>query len=217
MWKPIYELDDAMTYSISAENPTGEKGKGALELPKPGNPAFRLGKGWKVRPCIDLESEKEIVIANIKGPGIINYIWMTVDTKAYRTCILRMYWDEEEEPSVEVPLGDFFVNVHGLRFNVNSIPIVVNPSGGFNSYWQMPFKKRARITIENQGLETIKGFFYQVTFTKCEIPEDAGYLHAQWRKSMTRRERPEHVILDGVSGPGKYVGTVLAWSQFSNG
>ncbi len=126
----MYELNDAMTYSISAENPTGEKGKRALELPKPGNPAFKLGKGWKVRPCIDLESGKETVIADIKGPGIINYIRMTVDAKAYRTCILRMYWDEEEEPSVEVLLGDFFVNAHGLRFNVNSIPIVVNPSEG---------------------------------------------------------------------------------------
>lgn len=217
MWESIYKLDDSMTYSISAENPTGEKGKGALALPSPGDPAFKLGKGWKVRPCIDLENGKEITIADIKGPGIVNYIWLAVDVKAYRTCILRMYWDEEKEPSVEVPLGDFFVNAHGLRFNVNSIPIVVNPSGGFNSYWQMPFRKRAKITIENQSSKIIEEFFYQITFTKCDVPENIGYFHAQWRRSMARRENPEHVILDKVSGSGKYVGTVLAWSQLSDG
>ncbi|MDI3473230.1 MAG: hypothetical protein PWQ20_1858, partial [Thermotogaceae bacterium] len=145
----IFKISNAETRSISAENPTGEKGKGAMEVPMdPKHPAYNLGKGWKVRPCIDLKAGETTTLADIKGPGVIQHIWITVDTKAYRDCVLRFYWDDEETPSVEVPLGDFFVNCHGLRYNVNSLPIVVNPAGGFNSYWPMPFRKSAKITIE---------------------------------------------------------------------
>lgn len=206
------------TRSISAENPTGERGGGAHEVPTdPKNPASDLGKGWKVRPCITLESGTTTTLADIKGSGVIQHIWITVDVKAYRDTVLRFYWDDENSPSVEVPLGDFFCNGHGLRYNVNSLPIAVNPSGGFNCYFSMPFRKRARITIENQRWEPIHGFFYQITYSLCDVPENVGYFHAQWRRSMTTRERPEHVILDGIKGLGHYVGTFLAWTQLSNG
>jgi hypothetical protein len=210
-------LSDAETRSISAENPTGERGGGAKAEPDAHNAASMLGKGWKVRPCITLEPGTTTTLADIQGPGIIQHIWITVDVKAYRDTILRMYWDEESTPSVEVPLGDFFCNGHGLRYNVVSIPIAVNPSGGFNCYLPMPFRERARITIENQRWEPIHGFFYQITYALTDIPDNAAYLHAQWRRSMTTREYPEHVILDGVKGQGHYVGTFLAWTQLSNG
>ncbi|WP_197536859.1 glycoside hydrolase family 172 protein [Pseudothermotoga hypogea] len=210
-------LSDAETRSISAENPTGEKGGGAKAVPDENNPAFLLGKGWKVRPCIDLEPQSTTVLADIAGPGIIQHIWITVDTKAYRDTVLRMYWDEEEKPSVEVPLGDFFCNGHGMRYNVVSIPIAVNPSGGFNCYFPMPFRKRALITIENQRWEKITGFFYQITYALTDLPEKIAYFHAQWRRSMTKREHPEHIIVDGIVGQGHYVGTFIAWTQFSSG
>jgi hypothetical protein len=118
---------------------------------------------------------------------------------------------------VETPLGDFFANGHGMRYNVNSLVVAVNPSGGFNRYWPMPFRKRARITIENQRWEKIDGFFYQISYALTAVPENAAYLHAQWRRAVTTRERPEHVILDGVKGKGHYVGTFLSWTQFSDG
>ncbi|MGQ9486983.1 MAG: glycoside hydrolase family 172 protein [Armatimonadota bacterium] len=210
-------LSSAETRSISAENPNGERGGGAKAEPDENNPASMLGKGWKVRPCITLDPSSVTTLADITGPGIIQHIWITVDAKAYRDTILRMYWDDETEPSVEVPLGDFFCNGHGLRYNVVSLPIAVNPSGGFNCYFPMPFRKRARITIENQRWEPIHGFFYQITYALTEVPDNAGYLHAQWRRSMTTREYPEHVILDGVKGQGHYVGTFLAWTQLSDG
>lgn len=210
-------LSSAETRSISAENPNGERGGGAKAEPDEHNPASMLGKGWKVRPCITLDPGSVTTLADITGPGIIQHIWITVDVKAYRDTILRIYWDDETEPSVEVPLGDFFCNGHGLRYNVVSLPIAVNPSGGFNCYFPMPFRKRARITIENQRWEPIHGFFYQITYALTEVPDDAGYLHAQWRRSMTTREYPEHVILDGVKGQGHYVGTFLAWTQLSDG
>lgn len=213
----IAMLSDAVTRSFSAENPTGEVGNGARAVPEPGNAASALGQGWKVRPCLTLAPGSTTVLADIAGPGVIQHIWITVRPEAYRSCVLRMFWDDEAEPSVEAPLGDFFANVHGLRYNVTSLPIAVNPSGGFNSYWPLPFRRRAVITIENQHWEPMPGFFYQITCALGDVPDGAASLHAQWRRSLTRRDAPEHVLLDGVRGQGHYVGTVLGWNQFSNG
>jgi hypothetical protein len=210
-------LSDAETRSVSAENPDGAKGGGAKAVPDEVSPAAMLGQGWKVRPCITLPTGGTTVLADIQGPGVIQHIWLTVSPQAYRDTVLRFYWDEEEIPSVEVPLGDFFCNGHGLRYNVNSLPIVVNPSGGFNSYWPMPFRQRARITIQNQHSEPIAGFYYQITYALTEVVDKAAYFHAQWRRSVTTRDLPEHVILEGAKGQGHYVGTFLAWTQFSNG
>lgn len=210
-------LSDAETRSISAENPTGERGNGAKAMPDAANAGSMLGQGWKVRPCITLEPASTTCLADIEGPGVIQHIWITVDPRAYRDTVLRFYWDGEETPSIEVPLGDFFCNGHALRYNVNSLPIAVNPSGGFNSYWPMPFRKRARLTIENQHAKEIHGFFYQITYALTPVPEAAAYFHAQWRRSMTTRAYPEHVLLDGVRGQGHYVGTFMAWTQLSNG
>lgn len=210
-------LRNSETRSISAENPNGERGGGARAKPIPPSAATALGQGWKVRPAIDLIRRKTVTLADIEGPGIIQHIWMTVTEKAYRDCILRFYWDGEPSPSVESPLGDFFANAHGLRHNVNSLMVAVNPSGGFNSYWPMPFRKRALITIENQSPEDIGGFFYQITYALEPVPDAAGYFHASWRRSMTTREHPEHVIVDAIEGQGQYVGTSIGWEQLSNG
>jgi hypothetical protein len=213
----IARLSNGKTRSISAENPKGEVGAGAKEVPDENSPASMLGKGWKVRPCITLPKNSNTVLADIEGPGTIRHIWITVDPRAYRNCILRMWWDGEATPSVEVPLGDFFANGHGIRTNVNSLPIAVNPNGGFNSYWPMPFRKHARIEIESQDWEDIHGFFYQITYELDEVPDDAAYFHAQWRRTVTPIDNPQHTILDGVKGKGHYVGTYLAWTQLANG
>jgi hypothetical protein len=213
----LFLLSDAETRSISAENPQGKRGGGAKAIPDDKNPASMLGKGWKVRPCITLQPGSTTVLADIAGSGMIQHIWITVDPKAYRETVLRIFWDGEATPSVETPLGDFFANGHGLRYNINSLPVAVNPSGGFNSYWPMPFSRGARITIESLHPNPIDGFFYQITYTLTDIPENAARFHAQWRRSLTTQEYPEHVLLDGITGQGHYVGTFLAWTQLSNG
>ncbi len=210
-------VSKARTRSITAENPTGQKGNGARKEPEGEGPASDLGKGWKVKPCITLPEESTTTLADIEGPGVIQHIWITVTEEAYRDCVLRFYWDGEQEPSIEVPLGDFFANCHGMRYNVNSLPVSVNPSGGFNCYWQMPFREQAKITVENQKEEEIPGFFYQITYALQEVPDNAAYLHCQWRRSMTTRQKPRHVIVDNIKGQGHYVGTVLSWTQFSDG
>jgi hypothetical protein len=113
--------------------------------------------------------------------------------------------------------GHFFCNGFGLRYNVNSLPVSVNPVGGFNCYWPMPFRTHARITIENQHAAPIKFFFYQITYALTEVPERAAYFHGQHRLSTTSRDLPEHTSLEGVRGQSHYVGTFLAWQQHSNG
>jgi len=210
-------LTGGVSRSISAENPKGEVGGGAKAVPDANNAGSKLGTGWKVRPCITLPKGSTTTLAEIEGSGAITHIWITCDPKGYRACILRIYWDGESTPSVEVPLGDFFACGHALRYKVTSIPVAVNPSGGFNSYWPMPFGKSCKITVENQGLDDHGGFFYQISYELREVPEEAASFHAQWRRSMTTREKPEHVLVDGIKGAGHYVGTFLAWTQFSNG
>lgn len=154
--------------SVNAENPTGEKGKGGMA---PSN----LGPSRKGSPCLrNLASGSVTTLADIKGPGVINHIWITVadqtekDYYVLRDLVLRMYWDDEETPSVESPLGDFFCCGFARDCIVNSLPICVVPARGFNCYFQMPFGKRARITLENQHETELECFFYQVDYLELD-------------------------------------------------
>src|SRR5258708_28424178 len=144
-------------------------------------------------------------------------MWMTVDSRFWRSLVLRCYWDDETLPSVETPLGDFFCNGWCKRCNVNALPIAVNPAGGFNSYWTMPFRRHARIVIENLTPDPVPGFFYQITYTLTTVPEDYAYFHAQWRRSNPLSYQEVHTLLDGVNGKGHYVGTYLAWGVHNEG
>ena len=168
-------LTNAKTRSISAENPKGEVGSGAKETPDEKNPASKLGKGWKVRPCITLAKGSTTTLAEINGPGIIQHIWMTVDPKAYRDCVLRFFWDDEPSPSVEVPLGDFFANGHALRYNVNSLPVAVNPTGGFNCYWSSAgncgskFSDRIDQQVDSTGVRDIQHSSYHSFCSVCGV------------------------------------------------
>lgn len=214
----LARVSNARSRSISAENFHGEKGKGGMATEGVNKDCAReLGQGWKISPCIDLAPSQTVSLAEIQEPGAIQHIWMTVDPGYWRFLILRFYWDDEEFPSVETPLGDFFCNGWGVRSNVNSQPVSVNPAGGFNSYWEMPFRKSARITIENLLPEEIKGFFYQIDYVLTDVPADLGYFHAHWRRSNPLPYGQVHVLLDGVKGFGQYVGTYLAWGSNNNG
>lgn len=158
----LARLSDAKSRSISAENPTGEKGQGARATEGTGAvPARELGQGWKVSPSIHLEGQQSVTLADISGPGAVQHIWLTVTPEYWRQLILRVYWDDEAAPSVEVPVGDFFANGWGQRCNISSLPIAVKPAGGFNSYWEMPFRARARITLENLSPDPVQGFYLQ--------------------------------------------------------
>lgn len=214
----LSRLSNAVTRSISPENFTGEKGKGGMAIEGAGATAAReLGQGWKVSPCIHVPGQTTINLANIDGPGAIQHIWLTVHPESWRRLVLRMVWDGEPTPSVEVPLGDFFCNGWCERCNISSLPVAVNPAGGFNCYWEMPFRRRALISLENLGPDQIRGFYYQITYTLTEVPEDRAYFHAQWRRNNPLPYKTPHTILDGVTGQGHYVGTYLAWGVNNRG
>jgi hypothetical protein len=150
----LYRLSDAKTRSISPENFTGEPGKGGMTTPDKGNAgheARELGQGWKVNPFIIIEPGQTFTLAEITGSGAIQHIWMT-PTGNWRYSILRFYWDDEKEPSVEVPVGDFFGMGWGEFAPLNSLAVTVNPGSAFNCYWTMPFRKKCRITMENASV-----------------------------------------------------------------
>ena len=92
----------------------------------------------------------------------------------------------------------------------------MNPAGGFNCYWEMPFRRSARITLENRN-ENPMTLYYQVNYTLTDVPEDVAYFHAQWRRSNPLPYKEVHTLLDGVRGQGHYVGTYLAWGVHNNG
>ena len=209
-------LSDAQTRSISPENFTGAKGQGGMATEGTGARAAReLGQGWKISPSVRIAAGSTFTLATIEGPGAIQHIWMT-PTGNWRFSILRFYWDGETEPSIEVPVGDFFANGWGEFAHVNSLAVTVNPGSGFNSYWMMPFRHSARITMENID-ERDMTLYYQVDYTLTEVPSDVGYLHAQFRRANPLPEGDVYTILDGVKGQGQYVGTYLAWGANSPG
>jgi hypothetical protein len=214
----LSRLSNAETRSISAENFTGEKGKGGMATTGTGaNVSRELGQGWKVSPSINLAGSSTVTLADIEGPGAIQHIWITVYPTHWRKLILRFYWDNEETPSVEVPFGDFFCNGWTERANLTSLAICVNSAGAFNSYWEMPFRTHARVTIENLAPDEIKGCYYQITYALTDVPQDRAYFHAQWRRSNPLPRKQVHTLLDGVKGQGHYVGTYLAWGVNNNG
>jgi len=214
----LSRLSNAMTRSISAENFSGAKGQGGMATEGTGAVAAReLGQGWKISPCIHVPGRATVVLADVAGPGAIQHIWMTVDPRAWRRLVLRFYWDDEEVSSVEAPLGDLFCNGWCERCNIASLPVAVNPAGGFNSYWEMPFRRHARITLENLSPEETRGFYYQIDYTLTNLPADRAYFHAQWRRNNPLPYRQVHTLLDGVKGQGHYVGTYIAWDVHNTG
>jgi hypothetical protein len=212
----LYRVSKAQSRSISPENFTGEKGKAGMATEGTGKDCAReLGQGWKISPSVRIEAGKTFTLGEIKGPGCIQQIWMT-PTGNWRHSILRFYWDDEAEPSVECPVGDFFACGWGKYCQINSLAVCVNPGSAFNCYWQMPFRKKARITLENVDQKGMT-LYYQVNYTLTEVPKDAGYFHAQFRRESPLKQKGLYTILEGIEGQGQYVGTYLAWEVHSPG
>jgi hypothetical protein len=218
-------LSNAETRSISSENRTGEKGKGGMDPAKPDGPARDLGTGWKCHAYDRLEPGETFVMADIEGPGAIQSIWMTGTIG--RDFILRIYWDGQETPSVECPASDFFAcpwmdsrksprtMEHYPR--VNSMPVSVNPKNGMNCFWEMPFRKHCKITMENMHPTENAVLFFQINYTLTNVPENAAYFHAQFRRVNPVPYKEVYTIVDGIKGQGHYVGTSMGWGINNNG
>lgn len=212
----LFRLSDAKSRSISPENFTGEKGKGGMATEGTGSRASRdLGQGWKVSPSVRIKSKTTLTIAEMTGPGSIQHIWMT-PTGNWRHSIIRFYWDDEKEPSVEAPVGDFFGMGWGKYAPLNSLAVAVNPGSAFNCYWPMPFRRRCKITVENLS-DNDMTLFYQVDYILTEVPADAAYFHAQFRRVERLPYKQDYVLVDNIKGKGHFVGTYMAWEVHDNG
>jgi hypothetical protein len=161
------------------------------------------------------------VVMDRQGPGVITHMWFTFlgpepqgwakqGSANHQDMLLRIYWDGNPRPAVEAPLGDFFANCFGQRSEVISTPIVVEDADSYNSYWNMPFRKSARIEIVNQSDKAINLLYYNIDWIKLDtLAKDTPYFYAQYRQEYPVEPGKDYVILD-TKGKGHYVGTVLA-------
>ena len=215
----LYRLSPAQTRSISPENFSGEKGNAGMSTNGPAarGAARELGQGWKISPNVQIAPHSTFTLAEISGPAVIQQIWMTPSPlDKTRWFILRIYWDDETDPSVECPLGDFFAYGWGHYCQISSLPVCVNPGSAFNCYWQMPFHKKCKITLENLD-DSPMAIYYQINYTLTKVPDDAACFHAQFRRENPLKSKGLYTILDGVEGSGQYVGTYLAWGVHYRG
>lgn len=202
--------------SISAENPDGSRyggdrtigdGTGIVEGFPDG------GTGWKLRPCVRIGAGETFTAAEIDGPGIIRTMWFTGEFS--RDYILRIYWDAQTEPSVECPMTDFFgqgfydceTDYEAGYAPIDSTLLAVCPHNGFNSYFPMPFRRHARITIENRRQRSVT-LYYQINYELGGAGADALYFHAQFRQAHGFRGG-YYTLLDEAEGQGRYIGTML--------
>jgi hypothetical protein len=161
------------------------------------------------------------VVLDAKGPGMITHIWFTFfppekhewapeGSASNQDMLLRIYWDDRKTPGVEVPMGDFFCNAFGKRYEVASLPVAVGDTGSYNCYWNMPFRKAARIEVVNQGEKPISLLYYNIDWIKKDtLPEDTPYFHAKYRQEYPLEKGKDYVLLD-TQGRGRYVGTLLS-------
>ncbi len=212
----LARLSDAKSRSISPENFDGAKGGGGMAERGTGEAYARdLGRGWKISPSVVIAAGETFTLADIDGSGAIQQIWLT-PTGNWRFSILRIYWDDQEQPSVECPVGDFFAMGWGKYAQLSSLAVCVNPGSAFNCYWEMPFRRRCRMTLTNLSDESTT-FYYQINYTLTDVPDDAAYFHAQFRRTNPLPHGEVFTIADGIEGQGQFVGTYLAWGSNSRG
>lgn len=206
----LYEIKARTSFGFSAENPTGEPGGGS-----------KGADCEKLRPCIQIAPNETVTLCDTDGPGMITHIWFT----GYigHSFVMRIYWDNQEYPSVEAPISAFFGCAYDENFKdrdgnyvvLNSAKLLVAPGRGFNSYWEMPFRSHCRITMENRG-EKEETLFYMISGWRGEIRPDCGYFHAAYRQAHPVQKGKAYTIIDGIEGKGCFAGVTLATGMNGN-
>ena len=206
----LYRIKNRQSFGFSAENPTGQKNGGTK------------GKDCeKLRPCIQIAPGETVTLCDTDGPGMITHIWFT--GYVGHSFVMRIYWENEEFPSVEAPISAFFGCAYDENFKdrdgnyivLNSAKILTAPGRGFNSYWEMPFAKHCRITMENRSKKE-ETLYYMISGWYGEIPQDAGYFHAAYRQEHPVTKGRAYTIIDGIEGRGCFAGVTLATGMNGN-
>ncbi|HLA85873.1 MAG TPA: glycoside hydrolase family 172 protein [Thermoguttaceae bacterium] len=181
----------------------------------------RHGDEMSNEDCFWIKPGETWVALDAKGPGMITHMWFTffppephewapMGTATNQDMLLRIYWDDEKKPGVEAPVGDFFCNAFSERYEVRSLPVAVGESGSYNCFWNMPFRKAARIEVVNQGDKPINLLYYNIDWIKKDsLPADTPYFYAQYRQEYPVENGKDYVILD-TEGKGHFVGTLLS-------
>ncbi len=208
----LYNLGTGMeSRSISFENPTGEPGEG-------GKTASNLGVGRKGFPAKGIAPGETVTLCDIEGPGTVRHIWMTGsfnDRKlALRSMVIRAYWEEQEHPSIECPLGDFMGSANARYSAYQSAVHSTGQNAALNIWLPMPFETRGKITLTNEGEENIT-VFYQVDYTiNDKHPKDFGRLHVCFVRENPTTPGQDFEILPKRTGKGRFIGAVLGIRTF---
>jgi hypothetical protein len=208
-----YLLDTGLvSRSICFENPTGAPGQG-------GQAASKLGVGRKGAPAIDLKAGQEVQLCDIEGPGTIRHIWMTTSNNPLnlRSLVIRAWWDGQKHPSIECPIGDFMGFAHGKVMAYSSAVHSLGRNAGMNIWLPMPFTKKARITLTNEGKGTVP-LFYQIDYTvQDRLASDVGRLHVLFRRENPTTEKQDFELLPQRTGKGRYVGALIGIRNLHTG
>ena len=200
-----YLLDTGLvSRSISFENPAGGPGEG-------GKAASNLGPGRKGSPMRSIKPGETVQLCDIQGPGTIRHIWITTERQppVLRSLVVRAYWEGQEHPSIECPLGDLFGFAHGKVMPYQSAVHSVGAAAGMNLWLPMPFVKRAKMTFTNEGTRAIP-LFYQIDYTTGDKhAEGVGRLHVLFRRENPTTLKHDFELLPLRKNKGRYVGSVI--------
>ena len=203
-------ITQSNTFAFSAENPSGKRGGGS-----------RGGDCTKLSPTVTIPAGETVTLVDVDGPGRIQNMWFTGYVGHH--FILRIYWNDQAYPSVEAPLSAFFgcaydenfVDRDGRYPVLNSAMLLVAPGRGYNCFFDMPFARHCRITMENRG-DKDESLYYIITGCRCEVPENIGYFHAAYRQEHPVTKGRSYTIVDGIKGRGQFLGVTLATGMNGN-
>ncbi len=168
-----------------------------------------------------LKTGETRVVLDAQGPGVVTHMWFTFlgperqawapnGSATHQEIVLRVFYDGQQEPSFEVPLGEFFANCFGRRREVLSVPVVVEDGDSYNCFWHMPFRKSIRIEVLNQSEQQLNLLYYNIDWIKKDaLPEDSPYFYARYYQEYPVKSGVDYTLLE-TKGKGHYVGTVLA-------
>jgi hypothetical protein len=183
-----------------------------------------------------------LTVLDVDGPGMVSHIWFTLDDPepyALKRIVLRMYWDGEATPSVETPIGDFFGLGNGIYYRWESLLLSAGADKALNSYFPMPYAHHARITVTNEGKQSLSHLYWNIDYrvNAQPLPEDTLYFHAQFRQAQPNHgwtgnwyENGDPIVnykrnLDGkdnyvwfeAKGHGQFVGVTFSVLQNQDG
>lgn len=161
-----------------------------------------------------VEPGETLTLAEIEGPGEITHIWTTIatqDKNHLQNIVFRIYWDDNDYPSVESPLGDFFGLGMGKYYEFSNPVQAIGTINGMNCFWPMPFNKKARITATNESDIRIDSYYYYVDYRKYDkLPENSAYFHAQYKQATPTEDGKNYLIAETSGGRGHFAGVSLS-------